>query len=128
MKKGDLAIILVIFILANIFGYMVTVNKEKVAKTVTIVRDGEILHRYKFDDTYQKSISLDFEGQHNVVEIKDGKVIMTESNCHDKICVKTKSISQNGEMIVCLPHKLYVKIEGDEASEPKEDEIDIVVN
>lgn len=128
MKKGDLAIILVIFILANIFGYMVTINKEKSAKTVTIVRSGEILHRYKFDDTYEKIINVDFGDQHNVIEIKGGKVTMTESNCHDKICVKTKPISQNGEMIVCLPHKLYVKIEGDEASEPKDDEIDIVVN
>lgn len=126
MKKGDIAIILVIFMFANILGYMVSVNKEKSAKTVIIVKDGEIIHSYKFDDTYEKEIKLDFLDEHNTVEIKDGKVTMTESNCHDKICVKTKPISQTGEMIVCLPHKLYVKIEGEK--EHKDNEIDIVVN
>ncbi len=126
MKKGDVAIILVVFMIANIFGYMVSVNKEKTAKTVIIVKDGEIIHKYKINDTYEKTIKLDFSQEHNVVEIKNGKVTMTESSCHDKICVKTKPISKSGEMIVCLPHKLYVKIEGEESN--KNNDIDIVVN
>lgn len=126
MKKGDIAIILAVFVLANIFGYMVSINKEKAAKEVIIVRDGEIIHKYKIDDTYERTIKLDFGNEHNIVEIKDGKVTMTESNCPDKVCIKTKPISKNGEMIVCLPHKLYVKIEGEE--DDKQSDIDIVVN
>lgn len=126
MKKGDIAIILAVFVLANIFGYMVSINKEKAAKEVIIVRDGKIIHKYKIDDTYERTIKLDFGNEHNIVEIKDGKVTMTESNCPDKVCIETKPISKNGEMIVCLPHKLYVKIEGEE--DDKESDIDIVVN
>lgn len=126
MKKGDIAIILAVFVLANIFGYMVSINKEKAAKEVIIVRDGEIIHKYKIDDTYERTIKLDFGNEHNIVEIKDGKVTMTESNCPDKVCIETKPISKNGEMIVCLPHKLYVKIEGEE--DDKQSDIDIVVN
>lgn len=126
MKKGDIAIILAVFVLANIFGYMVSINKEKAAKEVIIVRDGKIIHKYKIDDTYERTIKLDFGNEHNIVEIKDGKVTMTESNCPDKVCIETKPISKNGEMIVCLPHKLYVKIEGEE--DDKQSDIDIVVN
>ncbi len=33
-----------------------------------------------------------------------------QADCHDKICVKTGAISQKGEVIACLPHKLIIEI------------------
>ncbi len=46
----------------------------------------------------------------NEYEIKDGYVNMIHSNCKDKLCVNMKKISKNGEMIVCLPHKVYISV------------------
>ena len=46
----------------------------------------------------------------NVIEIKDGKVYVSEADCPDKLCVKQGPISKAGETIVCLPHKLVVRI------------------
>jgi len=45
-------------------------------------------------------------------EIKEGKVLCTESNCNNQICVRTPAISeQNSDLpIVCLPHGLIIQI------------------
>ena len=48
----------------------------------------------------------------NFIEIKDGKVLCTESNCNNQICVRTPAISvENPDLpIVCLPHGLIIQI------------------
>lgn len=126
MKKGDIAIIMIVFILATTLGYTVSISKTKLTSSVIIVKDGELLNRYKIDKNYEKTFEINLDGEKNIVEIKDGKVRMLEANCHDELCVKSRPISKSGEMIVCLPHKLYIKIEGETL--PNKDEIDVVAN
>ena len=53
----------------------------------------------------------------NVFVIKNGKVSVAEADCPDKLCVKQRSISKNGESIVCLPHKLVITVKGGEEAE-----------
>ena len=48
---------------------------------------------------------------YNVVEIKDGKVSVTEASCKNQVCVRHGAISRSGESIVCLPNRLVVRIE-----------------
>ena len=51
--------------------------------------------------------------------IQDGTVRMTEANCHDRTCVRTRAISRSGESIVCLPHRLVLtSVETDETDSP----------
>ena len=51
---------------------------------------------------------------YNVVEIKGGKVSVTEASCKNQVCVRHGSISRSGESIVCLPNRLVVSIESSE--------------
>ena len=44
------------------------------------------------------------------VEVRSGKVRISESDCHDKICEKTGFISSPLQTIVCLPNKLVVRV------------------
>ena len=37
---------------------------------------------------------------------------VAEANCGDHTCIRTGQISREGEAIVCLPHRLVVRIEG----------------
>ena len=48
----------------------------------------------------------------NFIEVKGGKVLCTESNCNNQICVHTPAISaENADLpIVCLPHGLILQI------------------
>ncbi|MDD8049569.1 MAG: NusG domain II-containing protein [Thomasclavelia sp.] len=55
----------------------------------------------------------------NTFIISDKKVWMKESTCTNKICIHQGKISKNGEMIVCLPNEVILKITSD-----KEDNLD----
>jgi hypothetical protein len=42
----------------------------------------------------------------------DGSIAFTESDCPDKICIKSGRLHLVGQMAACLPNRLYVKIVG----------------
>ena len=78
-------------------------------KTVVISIDGEKKSEYplKEDGVYL------LEGSHlgtNKLVIKDGEAYIEEASCPDKQCVKQGKISKAGEMLVCLPNRVVVKI------------------
>ncbi len=49
-----------------------------------------------------------------VVEIKDRRVRVISSACPDKICIHSGWIDRPGQMLVCLPNRVVVKIESNE--------------
>ncbi len=48
----------------------------------------------------------------NILEISDGRARIVEATCPDELCVKMGWIRFSGQSIVCLPHRLVVKIVG----------------
>ncbi|MEA2065915.1 MAG: NusG domain II-containing protein [Thermotogota bacterium] len=51
--------------------------------------------------------------EHVVVEVKDKKIRMKESDCPQQLCVKMGWISTPGVPIVCIPNKVMIIIEAD---------------
>lgn len=78
--------------------------------TAVVLIDGKEVTRYPLDTPAQMTVQLD--SLSNKLVIRDGKAFITEANCPDQICVKHRGISHVGETIVCLPHKLVIRIEG----------------
>lgn len=56
---------------------------------------------------------------------KDGSICFEESDCPDKICVKTGRLSKVHETAACLPNKIIMKIVP--ADDQNNDEIDMIV-
>lgn len=56
----------------------------------------------------------------NEVTISEMGVSVTKSDCVNQICVDTGTIRQEGQMIVCLPHRLIVEIRPAEGSRDSE--------
>ena|SRR5690625_4374207 len=50
------------------------------------------------------------EHEINTIEIKDEAIRIQGATCSDQVCVRTGFISQPGETIICLPHKLVIEI------------------
>lgn len=46
----------------------------------------------------------------NTVRVKDGAVSVVEADCPDKVCVHTGAVSKGNVPIICLPHKLEIKV------------------
>ena len=109
--KKDFFIILAI-ILTGIIVVSVSfiLKKMNQGKTAVISVNSEIIE--KIDLKTHENNTFSIENIKGVVfEVNNGKIRIIESDCPDKICVKTDFINSKSEKIVCLPKKLIVEIE-----------------
>ena len=115
MKKNDLILIGVVLIAAlGVFFWSNMKKTEAGARAVVYVdKEETAVYSLEEDGTYE----IKTDRGTNLLIIKDGEADMTEADCPDCLCVKQKSISRNGETIVCLPHRVVVEIESDEEAE-----------
>lgn len=59
---------------------------------------------------------LDVEGPigHTHVEIRDGRVRITESPCREKICIAGGWVKRADEWVACLPNRVFLRVQGGE--------------
>ena len=103
----DIILILSVLAVAAVLLIVTRSHGEAGSYAVVMVRNNEI-GRYSlaFDGIYAIN-----DGK-NTIEIRDGKVRMTEADCPNHLCVRQGWISFNGQSIVCLPNELSVTITG----------------
>ena len=130
--KVIIGIVLVVLFIAGL-SYLIPKLLAKPSQKLRVLKNGEILLEHelvkdaKFMILDQEAKEVPFEeslsslsadernpAMHevNFIEVKDGKVLCTESNCNNQICVHTPAISrENADLpIVCLPHGLILQI------------------
>lgn len=80
---------------------------------VTVVQDGQVTMVLDLDQNQ----TLTFTGKNggtNTVQIKDGKVAVTQASCPDHICM-SMGWKNSGAPIACLPNGLILRFETEEA-------------
>jgi hypothetical protein len=110
LRRWD-ALLLAGLLVAGAILYIIINYANESGAWVDVVVDGKPAASYKLD--VDREVRLNFNG-HNLLVIKDGTASVTDADCPDKLCVKQRSISKNGETIICLPHRVVVKIRGGE--------------
>lgn len=86
-------------------------------KTVVVSIDGKKEAEYPLN----KDVTYLIYGSHlgtNKLVIKDGEAYIEEASCPDKQCIKQGKISKAGEMLVCLPNRVVIKIVDANEEEP----------
>ena len=79
--------------------------------SVAVNIDGVQTAVYPLTEDREVVIPTGDDGEHrNVLVIRDGKAYISQADCPDEICVKTRAAAYVGETIVCLPHKLVIEI------------------
>ncbi len=82
------------------------------ASNKTILETFDLSQNTTYTITTESDIDKNLEGTNHLV-IQDGKVWISDANCPNQDCVKQGKISMNGEMLVCLPHRVTVSIVGE---------------
>lgn len=114
IRKADIILVLVLLLVAAAAGIFMLAVRDTGGEAV-VLRDGQEILRLPLSEDAEQVIT-EGEGSNTVV-IQDGAASVTQANCPDKVCVHTGEIRYEGQTIVCLPHKLVVKIEGGEEQE-----------
>ena len=114
-RRLDIIILIVLIVIAIGSWIAVTVLFDVNGDYVEVIVDNHV----------QKVISLNDDGEYqvddgeysNIITIKNREVYMKSSDCPDQICVKQCKIKKHGESIICLPHKLVIRIASEEYPE-----------
>ncbi len=116
MKKGDL--ILLIVAVCGLIGVLAFwIVKHNVMTPsgygidCVVYEKNEEIGRYPLNQDAEIIIKTS-DGHYNTLVIKDCEASITESDCKNQICVNTKNAVNEGDTIICLPHKISVVLEG----------------
>lgn len=113
ITKYDIILIVAVLII-SMFCLFMSANEtfDRFNKSVKIYVNNELYKEYTLTNELYEEIRIGDDEHYNLVVIKKGTVFVIDSSCPDKICEKHNPISKSGEMIVCLPNKVVVRIEG----------------
>lgn len=79
------------------------------ALEVVVAIDGQEAAVFPLSDS--EDLVIDgYQGGFNHLVIKDGEAVLTEADCPDRRCTRMGPISEPGEWMVCLPHRVTVTI------------------
>ena len=106
--KFDFIVIIAFILVAVIIWIAISFIYEGDGAFVEVAVDGKIKNVYPLDEDGEYCIAI--EEFVNTIQIKDGEVYMKDANCPDKLCVKQGKISKDGQSIICLPHKMVVRV------------------
>ncbi len=109
VKKGDIILVAAVFAAAAVLFLCFNIFNRSFGDSVRIEVNGEIAALLPLDENTVYDIETE-KGITNVLEISDGSAKMIWADCPDQICVSHKSISKNGEAIICLPNRVVVTV------------------
>ena len=109
MRKRTLDIILIAGVLLAAALLWLWLRPVEAGGSVLVIQDGQEIARYALHEDRTVTIG---EADYNVLEIQNGQAAVTGANCGDHTCVRTGAVSRAGESIICLPHRLEIRIIG----------------
>lgn len=97
-----------ILAIVGIAAYIMMKNVSVKNPTAEIYQNGELIRTVSLSEDCEFTVTCS-EGS-NTVMVKSGAVMISAADCPDKVCVKTGAISGGAVPIVCLPHRLEIRV------------------
>lgn len=113
LQKKDWILIAIIVFVAGLAFLLHGFIGGKGAGCVTVKVKGEIQGVYSLAEDQV----IEINGGTNILKTRNGTADMVKANCPDKLCVNQRSISKNGESIICLPNEVIVTVDSSENSQ-----------
>ena len=119
LKWGDFIIIGAVLLLAAALTALMAQNTAGGRLYAEVWQNDVLVERVALTDETDRTIDLD---GHNVIVLA-GKTARVESaDCNDQVCVRTGTLTRAGQVAVCLPNRVVLKLVGETG------EIDAIVS
>jgi len=106
-KKADI-FLAVALLLLGLGSFLLLQSRQKAGDTVTVTVDGSLYGTYPLAE--DRTERIDTALGSNTLRIEGGRVWISEADCPNHDCVEKGAIAKQGQIILCLPHKLSVTI------------------
>ena len=125
INRYDIGLIAAIIIINVFFIFYGGRNVQKASSKIAyIYSENQLFREYVLDDDVSDEVKIKTEKGYNILHIEDGQIWIHDASCPDKICISQGKISHDGEIIVCLPNKMLIKI----VDYSEDNEIDFIAN
>ncbi len=111
MKTRTWIIVLGIVLLLSLAGSYFLLSSGEPAAYAQIASDGTVIAT--FDLSKDDSITVAFGDGYNHVDVRNGRIAVTEATCPDHYCMQ-RGYCNSGTPIVCLPNKLVISFLGEQ--------------
>lgn len=109
LKKGDGIAFLAVVILIVLSAAMFVPRQSGGSCQAEVYQDGKRIHVLDLN----RNGTYTVEGEYtNVIQVRDHKISIIESDCPGGDCMHTGWISSAGQTIVCLPNRVEVRLFG----------------
>ena len=119
LKWGDFVIIGVVLALAAAIAAVLALGTSGDRLYAEVWQDNELVERVELTDRTDRTIDLD---GHNVIVLSGRTARMQSADCRDQVCVRTGTLTHAGQVAVCLPNRVVLRLTGDTG------EIDAIVS
>ena len=109
MKWGDFVIAGVVLLLAGAIALLLAGQNAGGRLHAEVWQDGALVERVALTAQTDRTIDL---GGHNTVVLRGESAVMQWADCRDQVCVRTGVLTRAGQVAVCLPHRVVLKLVG----------------
>ena len=119
LKWGDFAIIAAVLLLAAGLAAVLARGQGGELLYAEVWQDNTLVERVQLTEETDRTIDLD---GHNVIVLSGRTAVMQSADCRDQVCVRTGTLTHAGQVAVCLPNRVVLRLTGDTG------EIDAIVS
>ena len=120
IKFGDIIIAIIVGAVAA--GLLLSAAPSSASEDLTAVVLVDGVETWRIDlNKIEGHEEIDLETVNVVIEVENGRIAFKSSSCPDKTCIHTGWLKNAGDISVCIPNKVIVKIEG-----TKDSDVDII--
>lgn len=111
LKIGDYFLVGIhcLGILLSFFVFQVLPEQGRFA---TVSVDGKEIYRLSLSES--REIVVHGPLGESVIHVENGSVWIVNAPCPQKICMRMGKIHRAGEIIVCIPNRILIRIEGED--------------
>ena len=110
-RRADLWLLLRIgYFSVLLFGFFLWKDTRIREPMLEITQDGQVLGVFPLTEDRDILIGSRESGNYNLCRIEGGKVRIVEADCPDRSCTRSLAIDRRGGTIICLPHRLVLRI------------------